>query len=155
MASFQTTTVTATLVAATAYTAIELRPPAGTPIKIVKWWADFNSATSTDKALLVQAGKFSSAITTGTANTPIAVDWKGDDVSASTAASVNATSEGAGTAVANIEAHNIMPQGGLYVAWETDETALWVPGGSFFRIRLTPGSAITSTTASCGVAWVE
>ena len=155
MASFQTSTVTATLVAATAYTAIELRPPSGTPIKIVKIWADFGSTTSTDKPVLVQVAKFSAAVTTATANTPLPLDWRGDDTAADTAASVNATVEGAGTFVANGEQHNVSPVSGLYVAWETDETALWVPGGSFFRIRLTPGSAITSTTACCGVAWVE
>jgi hypothetical protein len=153
--SFQVTTTTATLVASTAYTAIELRPPAGTTAKVSKLWVDFNSVTSTDKPVLAQWGLYSAAVTTATANTPLALSAAGQLTAARTAASVNATAEGAGTANANGEPHNILPQGGLYVAWETDETALWIPPGAFFRIRLTPGSAITSTTANVGVVFVE
>ena len=155
MPSFQVATTTATLAASTAYTAIELRPPAGTTIKIAKWWCDLDSSTSTDKPVFVQAGGFSAAVTTATANTPLALSGIGQLTAARTAASVNATSEGAGTANANCEPHYLLPQGGLYVAWETDETALWVPAGSFFRIRITPGSAITTTVANCGVVFVE
>ncbi len=155
MATFQVSTTTATLVASTAYTAIELRPVSSTPIQILKWWVDLDSATSTDKPVLVQAGKFSAAATTDAADTPLAVDFRGQDSTANTSVGVNATSEGAGTWVANGELHYVLPQGGLYIGWETEDTALWVPGGSFYRIRLTPGTAITSTTANCGVVWKE
>lgn len=154
MPNFQVATTTATLVASTAYTAIELRPPAGTVGKVVKWWADLNSATTADKPVLVQAGLFSAAVTTATANTPLALSGVAG-LAARTAASVNASVEGAGAANANTEGHYVLPQGGLYVAWETDDTALWIPAGSFFRIRLTPGSALTTTTANCGVVFVE
>lgn len=155
MPSFQVSTTTATLVASTAYTAIELRTPSTGGAWIKKAWADFNSATSTDKPVLVQMGKFSAAITTATANIPMPLNYLGNISAANTAASVNATVEGAGTFTANGELHNVLPQGGMYVGWDTDETALWVPPSSFFRIRITPGSAITSTTACCGVAWLE
>ncbi|MDH6134655.1 hypothetical protein P3T37_004059 [Kitasatospora sp. MAA4] len=154
MPGWSVTTTTATLVASTAVSAIELRTGA-LPIKIVKWWADFNSATSTDKPVLVQAGRFSAAVTTNTAATPAAMSYLGAETGAQTAAGVNATTEGAGTAAAQTEAHNVAPQGGLYAAWETDDTALWVPPNSFWRLRITPGSAITATTANCGVVWVE
>jgi hypothetical protein len=151
---FSVTTVSPTLTASTAVSVIELRT-GSMPVKIVKWWCDLNSATSTDKPVLVQAGRFSAAVTTNTAATPAAMSYVGQDTSAQTAAGVNATTEGAGTPAAQIEAHTLLPQGGLYVAWETDDTALWVPPNSFWRLRITPGSAITSTTANAGVVWVE
>ncbi|WP_280667535.1 MULTISPECIES: hypothetical protein [unclassified Kitasatospora] len=148
------TTTTATLVASTAVTAIELRT-GSVPIKVLKWWTDFNSATSTDKPVLVQSGRFSAAVTTNSAATPSAMSYVGQDTSAQTAAGVNATTEGAGTPAANTESHNVLPQGGLYAAWETDDTALWVAPNSYWRLRITPGSAITTTTANCGVVWTE
>jgi hypothetical protein len=153
--NFLVATTTATLVASTAYTALELRPPAGVAAKIVKWWVDFNSATSTDKPVLVQAGKFSAAVTTATAANPTPLSFIGSDTTASTAASVLTTAEGAGTASGQVESHYVLPQGGMYVAWETDDTALWVAPGTFYRIRLTPGSALTTTTANVGAVWVE
>jgi hypothetical protein len=155
MATFQVSTTTATLVAATAYSAIELRPVSSTPIQILKWWVDLNSATSSNPPVLVQAGKFSAAVTTNTSSTPLAIDYRGQDTTANTAAGVNATSEGAGTWVANGEVHSLAPQGFPFAVWETEDTALWVPGGSFWRIRITPGSAITTTTATCGVLFKE
>ncbi len=155
MATFQVSTTTATLAASTAYSAIELRPVSSTPIQILKWWIDGNSYTSTDHPLLVQAGKFSAAVTTNTSATPLPVDYRGQDSTANTAAGVNATSEGAGTWVANGELHSLAPQGFPYVCWETEDTALWVPGGGYWRLRVTPGSALTSTTVTCGVLWKE
>jgi len=155
MATFQVSTTTATLVAATAYAAIELRPVSGTPIQILKWWVDLDSATATNPPVLIQAGKFSAAVTTNAANTPLAVDYRGQDSTANTLAGVNATSQGAGTWVANGELHSLAPQGFPFVAWETEDTALWVPGGAFWRIQITPGSALTTTTATCGVVWKE
>lgn len=154
MPSWSVTTTTGTLAASTAVSAIELRT-GSLPVKIAKWWCDLNSATSTDKPVLVQTGRFSAAVTTNTAATPAAMSYLGQESSALTAAGVNATSEGAGTPGAQIEAHTLLPQGGLYVAWETDDTALWVPPNSWWRIRITPGSAITSTTANCGVVFIE
>lgn len=154
MPNFSVTTVSATLAASTAVSVIELRT-GSVPIKIVKWWCDLNSATSTDKPVLIQAGRFSAAVTTNSAATPAAMSYVGQDTSAQTAAGVNATSEGAGTPVGQMEAHTLLPQGGLYASWETDDTALWVAPNSYWRLRLTPGSAITSTTANAGVVWVE
>lgn len=154
MPSYQVTTTTATLTASTPYTAIELRTAAAPAIKIVKWWVDFDSSTSTDKPVLVQVARFSAAVTTISAATPLALNYLGNSSSAATAAGVNATSEGAGTPY-TAESHYISPLGGLYVGWETDDTALWVGTSAFWRLRITPGSAITSTTANCGVVWVE
>ncbi|WP_037605836.1 hypothetical protein [Streptacidiphilus rugosus] len=155
MPNFQVSTTTATLVASTAYTAIELRTSSSTPIKIIKWWCDFNSSTSTDKPLLAAAARFTAAVTTASAATPMALSFVGSDSTASTSASVNTTVEGAGAISGMPESHYVAAQAGLWAAWETDDSALWVATSSFWRLRITPGSAITSTTANCGVVWVE
>jgi hypothetical protein len=153
--NFQVSTTTATLVASTAYSAIELRTTSTLPIKIVKWWVDLNSATSTDKPVLVRAGRFSAAVTTIAGATPSPLSYVGSDSTSVTGASVNATSEGAGTPNNNPDLHYVLPQGGMYVCWETDETAMWLGTSSFWRIQITPGSALTTTTANCGVVYVE
>jgi hypothetical protein len=140
--NFQVSTTTATLVASTAYSAIELRTTSTLPIKIVKWWVDLNSATSTDKPVLVRAGRFSAAVTTIAGATPSPLSYVGSD---STSVTPNN----------NPDLHYVLPQGGMYVCWETDETAMWLGTSSFWRIQITPGSALTTTTANCGVVYVE
>lgn len=155
MPSFLVSTTTATLVASTPYSAIELRTASEPPIKIVKWWVDFNSSTSTDKPVLVQAGRFTTAVTANTSVSASPLSWVGNDSTAVTSVGVNATTEGSGTTTGQVEGHYVLPQGGLYVGWETDDTALWIAPSSFFRIRITPGSALTTTTANVGVVFIE
>jgi len=157
MPTYSVSTVTATLVASTAYTAIELKPPAGGGIKVLKWWVELNGA-STDKYVLVQMGLFSAAVTTLTsiaaANVP-KVDYGQNGLNAQSTVGVNATVEGAGTFTANQEQHN-WPPNSQQTFWETDLTSwLFLPAATSVRIRLTPGNTITSTTATCGMTWFE
>jgi|ERR1700761_1471736 len=154
MARFSTSTITATLVASTAYSALEIKTPSSTDITIKKWWVEFNSVTSTDKFVLVQVGLFSAAVTTNTGITPAKIDYGGNAMSSACTVGVNATVEGAGTFNTSGEQHEWAPNSGQ-TFWEPPETAWQVPPSSFFRIRLTPGSAITSVTAAVGVAWEE
>ena len=95
MPTFSTSTVTATLVAATAYTAIEIKTPSSTGIKIVKWWVELNSITSTNNNVLLQIGAFSAAVTTLTSQTPAKVDWGNSSIGSQCTVGVNATVEGA------------------------------------------------------------
>ena len=154
MARFSTSTITATLVASTAYSALEIKTPSGTDIVINKWWVELNSVTSTDKYVLIQVGLFSAAVTTNTGVTPAKIDYGGNAMASQCTVGVNATSEGAGTFSASYEQHQWAPNAGQ-TFWEPSETAWQVPPSSFFRIRLTPGSAITTVTAAVGVAWEE
>lgn len=154
MSIYSYSTVTATLVASTAYTALEIQTAASTDIKILKWWVELNSVTSTDKQVLVQVGAFTAAVTTATAVTPTKVDWGGNGIASQSTVRVNATTEGAGTFTAGYEQHYIGASSG-YTFWEPDRLALQIPNSAFFRIRLSPGSALTSTTAAVGVTWEE
>lgn len=158
MPTYSVSTVTATLVAATAYTAIELKPPASTGIKVLKWWVEFNSITASNNNVLVQLGLFSAAVTTLTAvaaaNVP-KVDYGGGSLNAQSVAGINATVEGAGTFTANQEQHSMPPNGGM-TFWEPEEYAWQFPFSSAsVRLRITPGAALTTTTATCGVVWLE
>lgn len=158
MPTYSVSTVTATLVASTAYTAIELKPPASTGIKGIKWWVELNSTTTGNNNVLVQFGLFSAAVTTLTAitaaNVP-KVDYGMNSLNAQTVAGVNATVEGAGAFTANQEQHSIPAASGM-TFWEPEEYAWQFPASSTsVRIRLTPGAAISTTTATCGVTWTE
>lgn len=154
MPYYSTSTVTATLVASTAYSALEIKTPASTGIKVVKWWVELNSVTSTDKQVLVQVGAFSLAVTTNTGVVPAKVDWGDNGLASQCTVGVNASAEGAGTFNAGYEEHSIGPSSG-YTFWEPAEIAWQIAPSSFFRIRLTPGSALTTTTAAVGCTWLE
>lgn len=154
MARFSTSTITATLVASTAYSALEIKTPSSTDIVILKWWVELNSVTSTDKFVLAQIGLFSAAVTTLTAVTPAKIDYGGNAVASQCTVGVNTTVEGAGTFNASYEQHQVPPNAGL-ILWEPDAIAWQIPPSSFFRIRLTPGSALTTVTAAVGVTWEE
>jgi hypothetical protein len=154
MAIYSTSTITATLVASTAYSALEIKTPSSTGIRILKWWVEFNSVTSTDKFVLVQVGRFSAAVTTNTGVTPARADWGYNALVSQCTVGVNATSEGAGTFNASYEQHQVPPNSGLTM-WEPREMAWQTVASDFFRIRLTPGSALTSTTAAVGCTWEE
>lgn len=154
MPNYSYSTVTATLVASTAYTALEIKAPATTGIKIKKWWVELNSVTSTDKQVLAQIGQFSAAVTTLTAVTPARVDWGDASLVSQCTVGVNATTEGAGTFNAGYEQHSIGASSGL-VIWDPDDMCWQIPPNAFFRIRLTPGSALTTSTAVVGCAWAE
>jgi hypothetical protein len=155
--TYSYSTVTATLAASTAYTAIEIKPPTG-GITVLKWWVELNSVTATDKQVLVQMGAFSAAVTTLTAvtaaNVP-KVDYGMNGLVAQSVVGFNASSEGAGTFVAGGEQHSIPPNSGMSF-WETEDTAFDFPSAiNSVRIRLTPGAALTATTATCGITWRE
>lgn len=154
MPTYSVSTVTATLVASTAYSAIEIKTPTSTGIKVVKWWVELNSVTAGDKNVLAQVTRFTSAVTTNSAATPVLVDYAENGLVSQCTVGVNATVEGAGTPNSAGEQHSIPAGGGLTI-WEPDAYGLQVPISSFFRIRLTPGSALTTTTATCGVTWIE
>lgn len=154
MAVYSVSNVSATLVAATAVSVFELKTPGGAYAKITKWWVDFNSVTSTDKFILVQVGRFSAAVTTNTTVTAALVDSAGASIASQCTAAINATVEGAGTFNTNGEQHEWPPNSST-AFWEPDNSAWVVPPSSFFRIRITPGSAITSATATFGCTWTE
>jgi len=154
VAIYSTSTITATLVASTAYSALEIKTPSSTGIRLLKWWVEFNSVTSTDKFVLVQVGRFSAAVTTNTGVTPARVDWGYNSIASQCTVGVNATAEGAGTFNASYEEHQVAPNSGL-VMWEPREMAWQTLPSDFFRIRLTPGSALTSVTAAVGATWEE
>jgi hypothetical protein len=154
MPTYSTSTVTATLVASTAYSALEIKTPATTGARIVKWWVELNSVTAGDKNVLVQIGLFSAAVTTNTGVTPARVDYGLSGLASQCTVGVNATAEGAGTFNASYEQHSISASAGM-TFWEPDPYAWQVPASSFFRIRLTPGSALTSATATVGCTWTE
>ena len=158
MPTYSVSTVTATLVASTAYTAIEIKPPASTGAKILKWWVELNSVTAGNNNVLVQMGLFTAAVTTITAiaaaNVP-KVDYGLNGLVTQCTVGVNASSEGAGTFVANGEQHSVAANSG-YTLWEPDDIAWqFLPSATSVRIRLTPGATITSTTATCGWTWNE
>lgn len=162
MPTYSVSTVTATLVASTAYTAIEIKPPAGVGIIVEKWWVELTGA-SNDKPVLVQMGPFSAAVTTLTAiaaaNVP-KVDYGGNALNAQCAVGVNATAEGAGVFSANYEQHTFQPQD-RFTFWEpvagpAGQTAWMFPAGTTsVRLRITPGTTITGATATCGITWYE
>ena len=154
MAVFSTSTITATLVASTAYSALEIKTPSSTGIRVVKWWVELNSVTAADRFVLVQVGRFSAAVTTNTGVTPARVDWGENAIASQCTVGVNATAEGAGTFNASYEQHQVPPNAGL-VVWEPREWAWQTLPSDFFRIRLTPGSALTSVTAAVGCTWEE
>lgn len=154
MSVYSYSTVSATLVASTAYSALEIQTSASTDIKVLKWWVELNSVTSTDKPVLIQVGQFSIAVTTATTVTPAKVDWGGASIASQSTVRVNATSEGAGTFSAGYEQHYVGASSG-YTFWEPDRIAWQIPGNAFFRIRITPGSALTTTTAVVGCTWEE
>jgi hypothetical protein len=152
--TYSYSTVTATLVASTAYSALEIKTPASTGAKMLKWWVWFNSVTAADKNILVQVGQFSAAVTTLTGVTPAKIDWGDNGLASQSTVGANATVEGAGTFTAGYEQHSIAANSGLII-WEPDAIAMQIPVSSFFRIRLTPGSALTTTTAAVGCTWSE
>jgi hypothetical protein len=154
VAAYSVSGVSATLVASTAVSVFELKTPAAGYAKITKWWVDFSSVTSTDKPILVQVGRFSAAVTTNTSVTPALVDYGGNGLASQCTAGINATTEGAGTFNTNGEQHEWAPNSST-AFWEPDNSAWQVPPSSFFRIRITPGSAITSATATFGCTWTE
>lgn len=143
-----------TLVASTALTVVEIKTPATTGIRILKWWAEFNSVTSTDKFVFLQVGQFTAAVTTISSATPMQVDYGENGLASQCTVGTVATTEGAGSPFPIYERHQIAPNTGI-VIWEPREMAMQVPASSFFRIRVIPGSAITSATGVCGVTWEE
>lgn len=154
MSIYSYSTVTATLAASTAYTALEIQTAASTDIRVLKWWVELNSVTSTDKFVLVQMGVFSAAATTATTVTPAKVDYGGASIASQSTVRANATVEGAGTFTAGGEQHYVGASSG-YTFWEPDRAAWQFAASAFIRIRLTPGSAITSATAAVGWTWEE
>ena len=154
MPTYSYSTVTATLVASTAYSAIEIKTPAATGAKIVKWWVEINSTTSGDKNILAQIGQFSAAVTTLTAVTPVRMDYAENGLVSQSTVGVNATVEGAGTFLAGYEQHTIPANAGMII-WEPDPYVMQIPGSSFFRIRLTPTGTISAATAAVGCTWTE
>lgn len=158
MPTYSYSTVTATLVASTAYTALEIKPPSGGGATVLKWWVELNSTTAGDKQALVQMGLFTSAVTTLTsvaaASVP-KVDYGLNGLNAQSALGFNATVEGAGTFVAGGEQHSVPANSGLAL-WETEDTAWdFLPSAASVRLRITPGSGLTATTATCGWVWRE
>lgn len=162
MPTYSVSTVTATLVASTAYTAIEIKPPSACGIIVEKWWVELTGASS-DKPVLVQMGLFSAAVTTLTAiaaaNVP-KVDYGMNSLNAQSTVGVNATAEGAGTFTANAEQHYFQPNAGA-TYWESSGQPLgntawtFLPSATSVRLRLTPGTTITSAVAACGMTWYE
>jgi hypothetical protein len=160
--TYSISTVTATLVASTAYTAVEIKPPAGVGIVVKKWWVDVTGASG-DKPLLVQMGPFSAAVNTLTAisaaNVP-KVDYGQNGLNAQSAVGLNATVEGAGTFSSGYEQRTILPLSSQIfwdvVAGPADNTAWWFPPSTTsVRLRITPGGSITTATATCGMTWYE
>lgn len=158
MPTYSASTVTATLVASTAYTALEIKPPASTGVTVLKWWVELNSVTAGNNNVLVQMGLFTAAVTTLTAITAAnipKVDYGMNGLNSQCTVGYNATVEGAGTFVAAGEQHSIAANAG-FVLWEPEKIAWqFLPSAVSVRIRLTPGAAITTTTATCGWTWDE
>jgi hypothetical protein len=154
MPVYSTSTVTATLAISTAYSALEIKTPSSTGIKVVKWWCEFNGITTSNSNALVQIGQFSAAVTTNTAVTPAKVDWGDNGLASQCTVGVNATAEGAGTFNASYEQHTVPSTSGL-ILWEPDTYAWQIPASSFFRIRITPGGTFSGITANVGCTWVE
>lgn len=149
MANFTVSVDNVSLVASTAKTIIDLATTSSTPASVWNWWVEGEDlATSTNTPWKVEVGLFSAAVTTHTAATPATWDVP-TAVSTVTAGTVT-TSEGAGTPT-NVEVHRVQTSSGLLV-WE-DKPRL-IPVSSFWRIRITPGSAVTAGV-TVGVKWGE
>jgi hypothetical protein len=86
--------------------------------------------------------------------TPAKVDWGMNGLASQCTVGVNATAEGAGTFNAGYEQHSVGASSGLDI-WDPDAYVWQIPFSSFFRIRLTPGAALTTTTATVGCTWTE
>jgi hypothetical protein len=154
MPVYSVSTVTATLGASTAYSAIEIKTPSSTGIKVVKWWVELNGLTSSNANALAQVTRFTAAVTTNTAATPVLVDYGENSLASQCTVGVNATAEGAGTPNAAGEQHSI-PQNAGMTFWEPDPYALQVAPSAFFRLRIVPGSPFSGVIATCGVTWIE
>lgn len=154
MPVYSMSNVTATLVASTAYSALEIKTPSTTGIKVVKWWVELNSVTSGDKNVLVQVGQFTAAVTTNTTVAAAKVDFGIASLASQCTVGINATTEGAGTFTTGYEQHSVAANAGLDI-WDPDAYCWQIPASSFFRIRLTPGSVITTATATYGCTWIE
>lgn len=149
MATFTVSTDNVTLVASTAKTIIDLAVGANTPANIYEWWIEgMDLASSTNTTWKVEVGLFSAAVTTHTAATPST--WDVSTAVSSVTAGVVTTSEGAGTPT-NVEVHRIQTSSGLLVM---EPVARVVPPSSFWRIRITPGAAVTNGV-TVGVKWTE
>lgn len=139
MANFTVSVDNVALVASTAKTIIDLATTGSTPASPWMWWVEGEDlASSTNTPWKVEVGLFSAAVTTHTAVTPSPWDVS-TAVSTVTAGTVT-TSEGAGTPT-NVEVHRVQTSSGLLI-WEA--TPRVIPVSSFWRIRITPGSAVTN-----------
>lgn len=138
------------LTASTAKTIIDLATTSSTPITIWHWWVEgWDPTATTNAAWLAQIGLFSAAVTTHTAVTP--GTWDVSTGVSSVTAGVATTSEGAGTA-SNVENHRIQTAAAL-IPWEFPKGRV-VPPSSFWRIKITPGSAVTNGVTA-GVLFEE
>lgn len=154
MATYSVTTITGTLVASTPLSAIELRTPAGQWARVLKWSVEVTGTTA-GQVITIDAATFSAAVTTNTSVTPLLVDRGVGGIAAVTAAGVNATAEGAGTATANAEKHQVVTTNSGLLMWESDKTAQLIPASSFWRLRLNPPGTITACTAIVNVTFEE
>lgn len=149
MANFTVSVDNVSLTASTAKTVIDLATTSSTPISVWEWWVEgLDLASATNTAWKIEVGLFSAAVTTHTAVTPSPWDVS-TAVSTVTAGTVT-TSEGAGTPT-NVETHRLQTSSGLILP---DTVPRVVPVSSFWRIRITPGSAVTNGV-TVGVKWTE
>lgn len=138
------------LTAATAKTIFELRTPASTGIVPVYWWVEFDGVTATAVPVKVEVGIFSAAITTGTATTPLLLNYGNRGLASQCTCNINTSSEGAGTPTIT-EIHRVSPLAGLLVQ-EPLGMEMTVGASSFFRIRCTAPAAVNATF---GCRWTE
>jgi len=134
--------------AATAKSIFELGTGANNRVKIFEWWVAFDGTNASAVPGLVEVGRFSAAITTGTSVTPSKYDT-GDGAS-STTCKHTSTSEGAGTAV-DVFKQRVPPTAGLYIQYPLGRELI-LAVSSFFRIRCTYAAAVNVTF---GCSWEE
>lgn len=131
------------LAAATAKSVCELKPPATTGAVILGWWLEFDGVTPANTPVKVEVGRFSAAVTTISAFTPMKVNHGNISLASACVAGTNASVEGAGTAT-DVEFHRVPPTSGL--PWMESLGTEWVLGAStFWRIRCTAAQIVNVT----------
>ena len=138
------------LTAATAKSILEIATPATTGIVVVQYWVEFDGVTAANTPVKVEVGRFSAAVTTATAVTPIKINYGNNSLASQCTCKHSTSTEGAGTAV-DVENHRIPPTSGFFP--QESLGMEWAMGASaFWRIRCTAAQTVNVTF---GIRWTE
>ena len=136
------------LAASTAETVIELAAGSNDPIKIKEWWVNFDGTSSTEAPVLVEVGRFSAGVTTGSTRTAEKFDTGTGGGTTAVTVKDNVSTEGAGTAD-DIQFFWVPPTSGFHYIAPLGQEVI-IAGSGFWRIRCT---AAATRNVIAGVVW--